>query len=52
MHYLILDPNQMRIVHHSRGTDDVIVTRIVVAGSIILDPPGLELALADIYAGL
>ena len=49
MHYLIVDPTQPSVVHHARGTGDTILTRIVTAGSIALEPPGLELALADIY---
>jgi Uma2 family endonuclease len=49
MHYLIVDPTQPSVVHHARGTGEVILTRIVTNGSIALDPPGLELALADIY---
>jgi Uma2 family endonuclease len=48
-HYLIVDPTQPVILHHSRGTGDTIVTRIVTEGRIALDPPGLELALSDIY---
>jgi Uma2 family endonuclease len=48
-HYLIIDPNQPSVIHHSRGTGDTILTRIVTDGSIILDPPGLELSLRDIY---
>jgi Uma2 family endonuclease len=50
MHYLIVDPERRRIVHHARGSDDVIATRIVTDGVIGLVPPGLELAFADIYA--
>jgi Uma2 family endonuclease len=48
-HYLIVDPTQPSIIHHSRGADDTIITRIVTAGRIALDPPGLELVLSDIY---
>jgi len=48
-HYLIVDPMQPMILHHSRGSGDAIITRVVTAGSIALDPPGLELALSDIY---
>jgi Uma2 family endonuclease len=48
-HYLIVDPVESLILHHARGTGDTIITRIVTTGSISLDPPGLELALADIY---
>jgi Uma2 family endonuclease len=49
VHYLIVDPTQPVIIHHSRGTGDAIVTRIITEGSIALDPPGLTLALSDIY---
>ena len=49
-HYLIVDPLQPSVVHHSRGAD-AIVTRIVTEGRIALDPPGLEIDLADIYDG-
>jgi Uma2 family endonuclease len=44
-HYHIVDPNETMIVHHARGSGDTILTRIVRAGSIALDPPGLELAM-------
>ena len=49
-HYLIVDPTQPSIIHHARGTD-AIVTRIVTEGRITLDPPGLEIDLAEIYEG-
>lgn len=48
-HYLIIDPTQSSVVHHARGTGDTIITRIVTEGSIALDPPGLTLALGEIY---
>jgi Uma2 family endonuclease len=50
-HYLIVDPEKPRIIHHARAAGDTILTRIVSDGSIRLDPPGLELAAAAIYAG-
>jgi len=49
MHYLIVDPDQSLVIHHARQGDDSILTRIVREGVIALDPPGLELALADVY---
>jgi len=49
-HYLIVDPEKPRIIHHARAAGDTILTRIVSEGSIALDPPGLELGVADIYA--
>ena len=48
-HYLIVDPTQPSVIHHSRASGDTILTRIVTHGVITLDPPGLEIALADIY---
>ncbi len=48
-HYLIVDPTQPLIVHHARGSGDTILTRVITTGKITLDPPGIELALAEIY---
>jgi Uma2 family endonuclease len=50
-HYLIVDPTQLSITHHARGPDDTITTRIISEGTITLDPPGLALAVSDIYSG-
>ncbi len=49
MHYLIIDPSQSVVIHHARGAGDDINTHIVTEGSVILDPPGLQLNLAAIY---
>jgi Uma2 family endonuclease len=49
-HYLIVDPTQPSAIVHSRATGDMILTRIVTDGVITLDPPGLDIALADLYA--
>lgn len=50
-HYLIVDPTEPLILHHTRGTNDTILTHIVREGAITLDPPGLQLALAEVYGG-
>jgi len=50
-HYLIVDPTEPMIVHHCRASGGDILTRVVTEGVIALDPPGLELAIADIYGG-
>lgn len=50
-HYLIVDPDRPRIIHHTRTEGDAILTRIVSEGTITLDPPGITIALTDIYAG-
>ena len=48
-HYLIVDIAQRAIRHHARATDDTVLTRIVREGSLTLEPPGLELAVADVF---
>lgn len=49
-HYLILDPERATLIHHRRGEGDVIETRILTGGTMRLDPPGLELAVAEFFA--
>jgi Uma2 family endonuclease len=48
-HYLIVDPVEPMIVHHSRKPGEDIVTRVVTEGAIRLEPPGIEIVLAEIY---
>ncbi|MCC6197615.1 MAG: Uma2 family endonuclease [Burkholderiales bacterium] len=47
-HYLIVDPERRMIIHHKRGSGDVIETRIVSSGAIALDPPGIAITVADV----
>lgn len=47
-HYLIVHPIKRVITHHRR-TPDGIETRIVVSGSIVMDPPGIEITVDEIY---
>ncbi len=49
-HYLILDPERRTAVHHRRGQGDLIETRILTAGPLWLDPPGLELTVDELFA--
>src|SRR5712692_1318183 len=49
-HYLIVDPEKPRIVHHARSAGDAILTRIVTAGGITLDPPGITFMMDDVYS--
>jgi Uma2 family endonuclease len=51
-HYLIVDPMERLILHHTRGAEDTILTRVVRDGVIQLVPPGLELAVTDVYGGV
>jgi len=43
-HYLIVRTEDRVIIHHRRGDDGGIVNRIVRAGAIRLDPPGIVLS--------
>ena len=52
-HYLIVDPLRPLILHHARAAgSETILTHIVTEGTITLDPPGITLAVAEIYPDL
>ncbi|PIK69699.1 Uma2 family endonuclease [Methylobacterium frigidaeris] len=48
VHYLLIDPRRPCVIHHRR-TGTAIETRIVTEGSMALDPPGMALAVADLF---
>ena len=48
-HYLILDPVRRVVIHHARQGDARAVTRILHAGALRLDPPGLEINVEDLF---
>jgi Uma2 family endonuclease len=49
MRYLIVDPDNRLVIHHARGSE-AIATRIVREGSSLkLDPPGIEMAVAEFF---
>ncbi len=50
-HYLLIDPDEVLVIHHQRRGDDAILTRILREGTIALDPPGFEVKVAEIYGG-
>jgi Uma2 family endonuclease len=50
-HYLIVDPDQRLVIHHSRGVGDLIGTRIVRSGTLELSPPGMKVPIARFFAG-
>jgi Uma2 family endonuclease len=49
-HYLIVDPDKRRAVHHARSEGDVIATRIISDGRLLLDPPGIELNIEEFFS--
>lgn len=52
-HYLVVHQDRRAIVHHQRRDDlGGFLTTIVRQGRIPLDPPGIQLALDDVYEGV
>ncbi len=51
-HYLIVNTGTRTVIHHARGADGAIATRIYADGEIRLDPPGLILRPAGFFARL
>jgi hypothetical protein len=48
-HYLIVWPDEQRIVRHSRMPDDRIAAEVVVSGEIRLEPPGITSTVEEFY---
>ena len=51
MHYLVVDPDTRVVVHHRRAGERI-DTVICGEGSLKLDSPGLEVAIADLFVSL
>jgi Uma2 family endonuclease len=49
-HYLLLRTDSRSVIQHARDADGVITTTIHRDGSLAIDPPGLTIALADVFA--
>jgi len=47
-HYLIFRARRREVIHHRRAGSEI-VTRVVNLGTILLEPPGITIDLADIY---
>ena len=45
----MIDPGKRRLIHHRRGTGAIIETRIASEGWVDLTPPGLRVAVADLF---
>jgi Uma2 family endonuclease len=48
-HYLVIEQDRRRAVYHGRGPGGSLEPRILRTGEIVLDPPGVRLALDDLY---
>ncbi len=49
-HYLLLTTDRRSVIHHARDCDGIITTKVLEGGELRLDPPGITVALADIFA--
>ena len=49
VHYLIVIPTARSVIHHARAVDGRIVSVGYEGGSVRLEPPGLDLDLADLF---
>ena len=48
-HYLILRVRQPMVIHHQRGRDGTIQTRILASGELRMDPPGITVDVASLF---
>ena len=48
-HYLILRADKPQIIHHERREDGTIITRIITEGEVRLEPPGITIAVSEVY---
>jgi Uma2 family endonuclease len=51
-HYLIIDPDRARLIHHKRGTRGTVEPSIVTGPRLQLDPPGLDVDLTEVLGTL
>jgi Uma2 family endonuclease len=48
-HDLVIEQDQHRVIDHGRGPSGGVEPRILREGDMIMEPPGIPLALADLY---
>ncbi len=48
-HYIIIDPVKPLVIHHARGTGDILLTPFVPGPILLLDPPGLDVDLTELF---
>ena len=47
-HYLVVDPDERVVSHRRRAEGGAVVSQDLSAGELVLDPPGLRVAVADL----
>lgn len=48
-HVILIDPDRPLVIHHKRGAAETLETRIGAATPLRLDPPGLDVDLAELF---
>lgn len=48
-HYLIVVPERRMVVHHARGEDGTISTRMAATGRIEMEPPGIVITVEELF---
>ena len=51
-HYLIVNPRSRVVTHHRRDEEGAIAVRLLRDGILTLDPPGIEIAVPDLFASI
>jgi hypothetical protein len=49
-HCLIVDPDGPPVTHHRRQADGTVVRSLVHEGTLTLSPPGIEVAVVEMFA--
>lgn len=52
VHYLLVDTGARLLIHHRRGTEGLILSRIVNEGALTLDPPGIAVPVPAFFESL
>jgi len=48
-HCLIVEPDQRLVIHHARGEAGMVATHIIHDGRIVLEPPGIDIAVEELF---
>lgn len=51
-HYLVVDTDARLVIHHRRDDADGTAVRIIRDGTLSFDPPGIDVAVRDLFASL
>jgi Uma2 family endonuclease len=49
-HYLVIDPENRSVTHHTRASGTTVEATVITSGTITLDPPNLQFPVASLFA--